>query len=174
MNKFVIAVYVENKFGVLTRVTSMFTRRGFNIDALTVGETESPEYSRITICLSGDGYAREQLINQLRKLINVKKVEVLEEDEAIKRELALVKIKNNKDTRGDVLSAVEVYRAKVIDYTIDEMCVEITGDPSKIDAFIKLMIPYGIIEMCRTGIVALERGSGTLLSKNSGTGVLKK
>ena len=173
-NKFVIAVYVENKFGVLTRVTSMFTRRGFNIDALTVGETECPEYSRITISLSGDGYAKEQLINQLRKLINVKKVEVLEEDEAIKRELALVKIKNNKDTRGDVLSAVEVYRAKVIDYTNDEMCVEITGDPSKIDAFIKLMIPYGIIEMCRTGIVALERGSGTLLSKNSGTGVLKK
>lgn len=173
-NKFVIAVYVDNKFGVLTRVTSMFTRRGFNIDALTVGETECPEYSRITISLSGDGYAKEQLINQLRKLFNVKKVEVLEEEEAIKRELALVKIKNNKDTRGDVLSAVEVYRAKVIDYTLDEMCVEITGDPSKIDAFIKLMIPYGIIEMCRTGIVALERGSGTLLSKNSGTGVLKK
>ena len=173
-NKFVIAVYVENKFGVLTRVTSMFTRRGFNIDALTVGETECPEYSRITISLSGDGYAKEQLINQLRKLFNVKKVEVLEENEAIKRELALVKIKNNKDTRGDVLSAVEVYRAKVIDYTLDEMCVEITGDPSKIDAFIKLMIPYGIIEMCRTGIVALERGSGTLLSKNSATGVVKK
>ena len=161
-NKFVIAVYVENKFGVLTRVTSMFTRRGFNIDALTVGETECPEYSRITISLSGDGYAKEQLINQLRKLFNVKKVEVLEEEEAIKRELALVKIKNNKDTRGDVLSAVEVYRAKVIDYTLDEMCVEITGDPSKIDAFIKLMIPFGIIEMCRTGIVALERGNTTL------------
>ena len=173
-NRFVIAVYVDNKFGVLTRVTSMFTRRGFNIDALTVGETECPEYSRITISLSGDGYAKEQLINQLRKLINVKKVEVLDEDEAIKRELALVKIKNNKETRGDVLSAVEVYRAKVIDYNLDEMCVEITGDPSKIDAFIKLMIPYGIIEMCRTGIVALERGSETLLSKNSSTGVLKK
>ena len=173
-NKFVIAVYVDNKFGVLTRVTSMFTRRGFNIDALTVGETECPEYSRITISLSGDGYAKEQLINQLRKLFNVKKVEVLEEEEAIKRELALVKIKNNKETRGDVLSAVEVYRAKVIDYTLDEMCVEITGDPSKIDAFIKLMIPYGIIEMCRTGIVALERGSGTLLSKNDATGVVKK
>ncbi|MBO5313119.1 MAG: acetolactate synthase small subunit [Clostridia bacterium] len=173
-NRFVIAVYVDNKFGVLTRVTSMFTRRGFNIDALTVGETECPEYSRITISLSGDGYAKEQLINQLRKLFNVKKVEVLDEDEAIKRELALVKIKNNKETRGDVLAAVEVYRAKVIDFTIDEMCVEITGDPSKIDAFIKLMIPYGIIEMCRTGIVALERGSETLLSKNNTTGVLKK
>ena len=92
MNKFVIAVYVENKFGVLTRVTSMFTRRGFNIDALTVGETECPEYSRITISLSGDGYAREQLINQLRKLYNVKKVEVLDED-CIQRELMLIKVR---------------------------------------------------------------------------------
>lgn len=165
INKFVIAVYVENKFGVLTRVTSMFTRRGFNIDALTVGETECPEYSRITISLSGNGYAKEQFINQLKKLYNVKKVEVLEENEAIKRELSLIKVKNDPNTRGDVLSAVDVYRAKVIDYTLDEMCIEITGDPNKIDAFVKLMKNYGIIEMCRTGIVALERGSGTLLGK---------
>ena len=165
INKFVIAVYVENKFGVLTRVTSMFTRRGFNIDALTVGETECPEYSRITISLSGDGYAKEQFINQLKKLYNVKKVEVLEESESIKRELSLIKVKNDPKTRGDVLSAVDVYRAKVIDYTLDEMCIEITGDPNKIDAFVKLMTNYGIIEMCRTGIVALERGSGTLLGK---------
>ena len=164
MNKFVIAVYVENKFGVLTRVTSMFTRRGFNIDALTVGETESPEYSRITISLSGDGYAREQLINQMRKLYNVKKVEVLEDD-SIKRELMLIKVRNTSETRGDVLAAVEVYRAKVIDYSMDEMCIEITGDPSKIDAFVKLMIPYGVLEMCRTGLVALERGNTTLFDK---------
>jgi len=164
-NRFVIAVYVDNQFGVLTRVTSMFTRRGFNIDALTVGETESPAYSRITISLSGDGYAREQLINQLRKLYNVKKVEVLEED-CIQRELMLIKVKNTAEYRAEVLSAVDVYRAKVIDYTVDEMCIEITGDPSKIDAFIKLMNFYGIIiEMCRTGIVALERGSNTLLNK---------
>ena len=88
-NKFVIAVYVENKFGVLTRVTSMFTRRGFNIDSLTVGVTESPEYSRITITMSGDGYARAQMLNQLRKLFNVKKVELLEETDAIERELVL-------------------------------------------------------------------------------------
>lgn len=163
-NKFVIAVYVENKFGVLTRVTSMFTRRGFNIDALTVGETESPEYSRITISLSGDGYAREQLINQMRKLFNVKKVEVLDDD-SIKRELMLLKVGYTKDTRADIIAATDVYRAKVIDYTTDEMCIEVTGDPSKIDAFIKLMIPFGIIEMCRTGIVALDRGSTTLLTK---------
>ena len=163
-NQFVIAVYVDNQFGVLTRVTSMFTRRGFNIDALTVGETESPAYSRITISLSGDGYAREQLINQLRKLYNVKKVEVLEED-CIKRELMLIKVKNTTANRSDVLAAVDVYRAKVIDYTTEGMCIEITGDPTKIDAFVELMKPYGILEMCRTGIVALERGSNTLLNK---------
>lgn len=164
MNKFVIAVYVENKFGVLTRVTSMFTRRGFNIDALTVGETESPEYSRITICLSGDGYAREQLINQLRKLYNVKKVDVLQDD-SIKRELMLLKVSYDSSTRADILAAAEVYRGKVIDYTTDEMCIEVTGDPVKIDAFIKLMIPFGILEMCRTGVVALERGATTLLNR---------
>ena len=164
LNQFVIAVYVDNRYGVLTRVTSMFTRRGFNIDALTVGETEHPEYSRITISMSGDGYAREQMINQLRKLYNVKKVEVLEDD-SIRRELMLIKVKNDSATRADVLAAVDVYRAKVIDYTTDELCVEITGDPTKIDAFVKLMVPFGIIEMCRTGIVALERGSDTLLNK---------
>lgn len=164
-NQFVIAVYVDNQSGVLTRVTSMFTRRGFNIDALTVGETESSKYSRITISLSGDGYAREQLINQLKKLFNVKKVEVLQDD-CIQRELMLMKVKNDPVHRGDVLSAVDVYRAKVIDYTADAMCIEITGDPTKIDAFIKLMMTYGIvIEMCRTGIVALERGNDTLLNK---------
>ena len=165
-NQFVIAVYVDNESGVLTRVTSMFTRRGFNIDALTVGETESSKYSRITISLSGDGYAREQLINQLRKLYNVKKVEVLKDD-CIQRELMLIKVRNNSEHRGDVLSAVDVYRAKVIDYTADEMCIEITGDPTKIDAFIKLMMTYDIIiELCRTGIVALERGGETLLNKS--------
>ena len=162
--RFVIAVYVENKFGVLTRVTSMFTRRGFNIDALTVGETESADYSRITISLSGDGYAREQLINQLRKLYPVKKVDVLEDD-CIKRELMLIKVGYESSNRADILAAAEVYRAKVIDYTVNEMCIEVTGDPSKIDAFIEIMKPFGIIEMCRTGIVALERGNTTLLGK---------
>ena len=166
MNKFVIAVYVENKFGVLTRVTSMFTRRGFNIDALTVGETERPEVSRITISLSGEGYAREQLINQLKKLHNVKKVELLGED-AIKREIMLIKVRYTSETRADIITAAEVYRAKIIDYTTSEMCVEVTGDPSKIDAFIKLMLPFGIIEMCRTGIVALDRGETTLLEKQN-------
>jgi len=162
--KFVIAVYVENKSGVLTRVTAMFTRRGFNIDALTVGETERPEYSRITIAMSGDDYVREQLINQLKKLLVVKKVEVLEE-EPIKRELMLIKVRNDSANRSDIMTAVDVFRASVIDYSNDGMCIEVTGNPSKIDAFVKLMQPFGILEMCRTGIVALDRGNKTLFTE---------
>ncbi len=163
-NKFVIAVYVDNKAGVLTRVTGMFTRRGFNIDALTVGETEHPEYSRITICMSGDDYAKAQMINQLKKLLVVKKVEVLE-DEPIKRELMLIKVKNESVNRSEIMTAVDVFRASVIDYSTEGMCIEVTGNPSKIDAFVKLMQPFGILEMCRTGIVALDRGTSTLFSK---------
>ena len=163
-NKFVIAVYVDNKAGVLTRVTGMFTRRGFNIDALTVGETEHPEYSRITICMSGDDYAKAQMINQLKKLLVVKKVEVLD-DEPIKRELMLIKVKNESVNRSEIMTAVDVFRASVIDYSTEGMCIEVTGNPSKIDAFVKLMQPFGILEMCRTGIVALDRGTSTLFSK---------
>lgn len=165
MSKFIIAVYVDNKFGVLTRVTSMFTRRGFNIDALTVGETESPEYSRITISMSGDGYARDQMINQLRKLFNVKKVEVLEKENSINRELLLIKVHNNSNAGNDIMNAVNIFRAKIIDYSQEALCIEVTGDSEKIDAFIDVLKPIGIIEMCRTGIVALERGNSSLLSK---------
>lgn len=165
-NKFVLAVYVDNKAGVLTRVTAMFTRRGFNIDALTVGETERPEYSRITISMSGDEYVREQLICQLKKLYVVKKVEVLD-DEPIKRELMLIKVKNQAEHRSDIMTAVDVFRASVIDYSPEAMCIEVTGSPSKMDAFVALMQPFGILEMCRTGIVALERGSATLLEEEN-------
>ena len=164
-NKFVIAVYVDNTAGVLTRVTGMFTRRAFNIDTLTVGETERPEYSRITICMRGDKYVKEQILNQLKKLVVVKKVEVLE-DEPIKRELMLIKVKNDSEQRSDIMTAVDVFRASVIDYSPEGMCIEVTGSPSKIDAFVKLMQPFGILEMCRTGIVALDRGTGTLFSKD--------
>ena len=149
----------------MLKTNSMFTRRGFNIDALTVGETESPEYSRITITMSGDGYAKEQMINQLRKLFNVKKVEVLESESCFKRELMLIKVKNTPDHRQDIMSVTDIFRGKVVDYSADAVCIEVTGEPSKIDAFVELMNDYGIIEMCRTGIVALERGSSSLLSK---------
>ena len=162
-NKFVIAVYVENKSGVLTRVTSMFTRRNFNIDTLTVGETERSEYSRITISMSGDDYVKAQLVNQLKKLFVVKKVEVLE-DEPIKRELMLITVSNQSEYRNDIMTAVDVFRASVIDYSTESMCIEVTGNPSKIDAFVKLMQPFGILEMCRTGVVALERGANTLFN----------
>ena len=163
-NRFILAVYVDNTVGVLTRVTAMFTRRGFNIDALTVGETERKEYSRITISMVGDKYVREQLINQLKKLEVVKKVEVLD-DAPINRELMLIKVKNEAQNRADIMPAVDVYRASVIDYSAEGMCIEVTGNPSKIDAFVKLMQPFGILEMCRTGIVALDRGIVTLLNK---------
>ena len=163
MEKFIIAVYVDNKSGVLTRVAGMFTRRGFNIDTLTVGETERQEYSRITICMEGDAYAKEQLVNQLKKLMVVKKVEVLE-DEPIKRELMLIKVKNDSVNRSEIMTAVDVFRASVIDYSPEAMCIEVTGQPTKIDAFVKLMQPFGILEMCRTGIVALERGANTLFN----------
>ncbi len=163
-NQFVLAVYVDNSPGVLTRVSAMFTRRGFNSDALTVGETDIPEYSRITIAMRGDEIVREQLINQLKKLYVVKKVQVLD-DEPIKRELMLIKVENKAEQRSDIMTAVDVFRASVIDYSPDGMCIEVTGSPSKMDAFVKLMQPFGILEMCRTGIVALDRGTTTLLNK---------
>ena len=162
--KFVLAVYVDNKAGVLTRVSAMFTRRGFNIEAITSGETDIPEYSRITITMNGDEYVKEQLINQLKKLHVVKKVMVLD-DEPIMRELMLIKVRNKVKDRSDIMTAVDVFRANVIDYSPEAMCIEVTGSPSKMDAFIKLMQPFGILEMCRTGIVALDRGEITLLNK---------
>ena len=162
--KFVLAVYVDNKAGVLTRVSAMFTRRGFNIDTITSAETDIPEYARITIAMSGDEYVKEQLINQLKKLHVVKKVQVLD-DEPIQRELMLIKVRNKAKGRSEIMTAVDVFRASVIDYSPEAMCIEVTGSPSKMDAFVKLMQPFGILEMCRTGIVALDRGAITLLNK---------
>ncbi|MBQ8896271.1 MAG: acetolactate synthase small subunit [Clostridia bacterium] len=158
----VIAVYVENKYGVLSRVSGLFMRKGFNIDSLTVGETDDPDYSRITITLNGDDYAREQLIKQLTKLYNVKKVKLLEANTSVERELMLVKVKNSAGNRQEIMAATEIYRAKIIDYTTDSICVEVTGEPTKINAFIEVMKPLGIVEMCRTGVVALERGNKVL------------
>ena len=162
MTKYVFGILVANRFGVLTRVSSMFTRRGFNIDTLTVGETQSPEFSRITISMVGDEYSKTQIIKQLGKLHDVKQVEVMERDETVTRELLLIKIQNDSATRQDVLSAVDVFRSKIVDYSPDALCIEITGESSKINAFIELVKPYGIMEMCRTGLVALERGGNCL------------
>ncbi len=162
MKRFVIAVYVENKYGVLARVSGMFMRKGFNIDSLTVGETDDPSFSRITITVRGDDFLREQLINQLRKLVNVKKVLLLPDENTVERELMLIKVRNTPENRSEVIAASEIYRAKIIDYTTDMFCVEVTGEPSKINAFIEVMKPLGITEICRTGVVALERGANII------------
>ena len=165
MSRYVIAVYVDNKPGVLTRVSSMFTRRGFNIDTLTVGEIENPAYSRITISLSGDEYTKNQIVAQLHKLHNVQKVKVLEDESTMKRELMIIKMKNNPHNRAEIMAAAEVYKGKIIDYSVETISDEVTGEPVKIDAFIELMKPLGILEMCRTGIVAIERGAETMFSQ---------
>ena len=165
MERFIIAILVSNLAGVLTRVSSMFTRRGFNIDSLTVGETESQEFSRITIAFRGDTYIKEQLIKQLAKLHDVKEIEILDKHETVIRELLLIKVKNTSETRQDILAAVDIFRSKIVDYSTDALCCELTGESSKIEAFIELLKPFGILEMCRTGFVALERGSNCLKSE---------
>ena len=165
--RYVIAILVDNAPGILTRVASMFNRRGFNIDSLTVSETENPKYSRITISLTGDRAVARQIIKQLKKLYNVKEVEIMEKDESVYRELALIKLRNSPDTRQEILSAVDIFRSKIVDFSPETLCVEITGESSKIEAFISLVGPLGILEMCRTGVVAIERGSNMLNSENN-------
>lgn len=167
MEKFVIAILVENQSGVLTRVSSMFTRRGFNIDSLTVGVTENPNYSRITISATGDESVRRQVIKQVRKLYNVKEVKIMPREVSVTRELALIKLRNSPETRQEVLSAVDIFRSKIVDFSPRTLCVEITGESSKVEAFIALVEPLGILEMCRTGVVALERGCKFLNSETS-------
>ena len=162
MGKHIFSILVANKPGVMTRVSSMFTRRGFNIDTLTVGETESPEFSRMTVSMIGDDYSKDQVVKQLSKLHDVKQVQVMERDETVTRELLLIKVKNDSSTRQDILAAVDVFRSKIVDYSPDALCIEITGETTKINAFIELVKPFGIMEICRTGIVALERGSHCL------------
>lgn len=162
IERFVISILVSNHSGVLSRVSGMFTRRGFNIDTLTVGETESPEFSRITISTRCDKAICDQIVRQLEKMYDVKTVKVMERDETVARELLLIKIYNVADKRQDIMSVVDVFRAKITDYSPEALVIEIRGVSTKIDAFIELLKPYGILEMCRTGIVALERGSSCL------------
>ena len=161
-NQYVIGVIVSNVSGVLSRVSGMFTRRGFNIDCLTVGETESSGFSRITVVFHGDSEIKERIVRQLQKLHDVKEVEVLDRHETVIRELLLIKIRNTPETRQDIMTAVEIFRSKIVDYSPTALICELTGETSKIDAFIELMKPYGIMEMCRTGMVAIERGDNCL------------
>jgi len=159
----VIAALVENKPGVLHSISNMFRRRGYNIESITVGHTEQKDVARMTITVSGDEKTMEQITKQMNKLIEVIKVNQLEPEAIVTRELALVKI-NVPDvkTRSDIINCVDVFRGRVVDVSPDSMMVEITGTSDKIDAFLALMKSYGITEMARTGLTALARGIKSL------------
>jgi acetolactate synthase I/III small subunit len=156
LNTFV--VHVENKPGVLTRVSSLFRRRAFNIDSLTVGRTEKPEVSRMTITVDADADQAKRIEASLYKLVNVLLVENVTDDPILSRDLAMIKISASQATRGQVLQLAEVFRARVLDVAIDSITVEITGNEEKIDRLVEMVTPYGILEMVRTGIVAMRRG----------------
>ena len=160
--KFTVAILVNNQFGVLNRVTSMFRRRQFNISSLTVSETESEDFSRITVQSEGDTVKKEQLINQLYKLPDVISVAELTGSEIISRELLLIKMGNNPETRGEVRSAIDAFEGKIVDYTKESLTIQMVGDSLKIDNFINLMKDFEILEICRTGIVSLQRGATTI------------
>ena len=162
MDQYVIGVIVSNVSGVLSRVSGMFTRRGFDIDSLTVGETESSGFSRITIAFHGDEDIKERILQQLQKLHDVREVEVLDKHDTVIRDLLLIKVRNKPEIRQDIMTAVEIFRSKIVDYSPTSLTCELTGETAKIDAFIELLKPYGIMEMCRTGIVAIERGENCL------------
>ncbi len=159
MNRHILSVLVENQSGVLSRVSGLFSRRGYNIDSLTVGETEDPKTSRMTIVVRGDDYILEQIKKQLNKLIDVIKIIELKPNQAVYRELALIKVDAPPESRSAVISTIDIFRAKVVDVGKESLTAEITGDQSKVDAFIELMSPFGIREIVRTGLTALERGS---------------
>ncbi len=163
MSRYTIAVLVKNEFGVLNRVTSMFRRRQFNIDSLTVSETESEKYSRITVTYEGDPEFNHQMITQLCKLPDIIKVKELSRDESVNCELMLIKMKHDPEVRDDIKTAAEAFKAETVDYTLDSIILRITGDSKRIDAFIELMQEFTILEICRTGVVSLERGNKTIL-----------
>jgi acetolactate synthase I/III small subunit len=153
-----LSVLVENKPGVLARVSGLFSRRGFNIESLAVGPTEHSEISRITILVSAEGNALEQITKQLNKLINVLKIVELDPDQTVQRELLLVKVRADEGNRSAVLDIVELFNAKVVDVSPEALTVEVVGPPAKLEAVLKMMEPYGIREMVQSGMVALGRG----------------
>lgn len=161
--QFVLSLLVSNHFGVLTRISGLFARRGFNIDSLTVGVTENPEYSRMTIVSQGDEYIREQMVRQLRKLEDVKVVRLMPEDNTVMRELLLVKVKLEPGKLSEIVEAANTFRANIVDLSPDSVLIEITGDKSKLEALIEYYKPYGILEISRTGITAVGRSKNTLV-----------
>jgi acetolactate synthase I/III small subunit len=169
-----IVVYVENKPGVLSRVVSLFRRRAFNIDSLTVGRTEKPEVSRMTIVTEADEDQARRIVANVYKLVNVLLVDDVTGHPALLRDLALVKVKASQETRSQILDLAAVFRARVLDIASDSMTVELTGGEEKVDRLLELLTPYGLLEVVRTGIVAMRRGakSPTLATKPSRPGVL--
>ena len=155
----IVSLLVNNHSGVLTRVSSLFSRRAFNIDSLTVGKTEDPKLSRMTIVSWGDEYMKDQIVKQLQKLQDVRKVQIMQPDRIVIRELMIVKIALEKGMLPELMEAVNAYRATVVDLSPDSMSVEITGETYKLNAFLDYLCQYRIIEMARTGPTALGRST---------------
>jgi len=158
--KHILSILVENKPGVLTRIAGLFARRGFNIDTLAVGPTDDPTLSRITLTLDGAMHPIDQVTKQLHKLVNVIKIRDLEPSETVARELALFKVSADGSTRAEVLQMVEIFRGKIIDVSKRSVIIEVTGSFDKIEAFERMIRPFGLIEMARTGEIAISRGRG--------------
>ena len=158
--KHILSILVENKPGVLTRIAGLFARRGFNIDTLAVGPTDDEATSRITLTLDGATHPIDQVTKQLHKLVNVIKIRDLEPDETVARELALFKVSADGSTRAEVMQMCDIFRAKVIDVTRRSITIEVTGTADKIEAFERIVRPFGLIEMVRTGEIAISRGRG--------------
>ena len=164
-DKHTIAVMVENKFGVLSRVAGLFSARGYNIESLSVGETLDPTVSRMTLVVRGDAFIIEQVIKQLHKLIDVIKVTDLSEENHVEREMLLLKVNAEPANRAEILRIGDIFRAKVVDVTPSTYTLEVTGEESKIEAIIDLLRPFGIHEVVRTGKVAIARGPKTRLRR---------
>lgn len=158
----VISILVENEAGALSRISGMFSARGYNIDSLAVGETIDPTVSRITITVHGEGMIIEQIIKQLRKLIDVIRVVNLSEKSYIDRELVLIKVKADKKNRGEIIQITEIFRGRVVDVAQGSVAVEVVGDQQKIEAIIGMFQPFGVLEIARTGRIAMFRGEETL------------
>jgi acetolactate synthase-1/3 small subunit len=156
----VLMALVENKPGVLTRVASLFRRRGFNIESLTVGRTDNPDISRMTIAVDASRTNATMVANNLFKLVNVIDVQDVTKEPSVVRDLALIKVKSNAQTLFELNQMVEVYKAKVVDICPESVIIEVTGPESKIESIVGMLKPYGILEMVRTGLVAMVRGSG--------------
>ncbi|GAB1488428.1 acetolactate synthase small subunit [Opitutaceae bacterium] len=152
-----ISVLVENKFGVLARVSGMFSGRGFNIDSLNVAPTHDPSLSRITVVLKGDESALNLAVKQLVKLVNVVEVVDFKEGQAVVRELVLLKVKADTRTRSEIMQICDIFRTKIVNVSSDSVIIEVTGDEGKVSAFINLIEPFGILELARTGQLALKR-----------------